>query len=134
MRFPLVILFSLIILSCTKNNNNAGEDAVLYGKWQLTHYYISPGDYNVTWTAADPAHPSYVEFTHSGRMIFTGDAQPRSYEFSKLEEGLISAHNDMVNVNYGYSFEGRSLILSGGGCIEACLFKYKKVSSPGLPQ
>lgn len=132
MRLSLLTLITLFVVSCTEKEVTTDEGSLI-GKWQLAEYYISPGDFNVTWTAADPANPSYVEFTMAGRMIFSGSNQPeRVYDYEILEDGLLSTRNDNVNVKYGYEFENQRLILSGGGCIEACLYKYKRVSTPNV--
>jgi hypothetical protein len=131
MRLPVFTLFVMLLFSCSKKKE-AADPGSLTGRWQLTEYYISSGGSNVQWVEADPGTPSFVEFTQMEKMIFSGGTQPqRVYDYDTVTPGHIVAQTDSTTVLWGYEFDNAELILSGGGCIEACLFKYKRVPASG---
>lgn len=104
----------------------------LVGTWKLSETYVSPGG-ETSWRAVEDGR-SYT-FTKEG--IFTSDAYEgctegeyavdgdnliMEYTCEELEEGQREVWTQAV-----HSLTEDTLVLRGIGCIEACLYKYKKI-------
>ena len=127
MRLFLLFAAVLLITSCSRNGLD-DQNTSLTGKWKLTASYISPGG-ATTWQDADPNNPSYVIFTPTGKITFSNKNNENTFNYTKLEEGKFSVTRTGVSVVYFYTIQGNVLTLNGGGCIEQCTTKYKRISS-----
>ena len=127
MRLPLLLAFIMLIASCSRNAVHDQSNS-LRGKWKLTSSAISIGG-PATWQDADPNNPSYVEFTASGKIIFSDKSSKTTFDYANFEEGKLSVTSANTSVEYWSTLKENELTLDGGGCIEQCTRKYKKISS-----
>jgi hypothetical protein len=125
MRLPLLLSTLLFITACSHDGVD-GNSASLAGKWKLTASAISIGG-PATWQDADPNNPSYVEFTITGKMIFSNKSGDTRYDYIQTEEGKFTVTGNGVDVIYWYTIQGNVLTLNGGGCIEQCSSRYKRI-------
>ncbi|MDT0676080.1 lipocalin family protein [Autumnicola musiva] len=96
----------------------------LTGTWKLTEVYVSPGG-ETEWRPVANGHT----YTFSGNGTFS------STGLDSCKEGEYSLNDDTLNLNCGEeslvqkidSISSGVLILKNPRCIEACLYKYKKV-------
>ncbi|MDT0687491.1 lipocalin family protein [Autumnicola psychrophila] len=104
----------------------------LVGTWKLSETYVSPGG-ETSWQPVEDG--SSYTFTQEG--TFTSDNNENcaegeytvdddnlalTYTCEELEEGQADVWNLAV-----HSLTEEVLILRGVGCVEACLYKYKKI-------
>jgi hypothetical protein len=128
MRTCLLLLIIVLVTSCSRDEVN-NESSNLLGKWKLTAYYISPGG-ETTWQDADPNERAFVTFTPSCKMIFLRDQQETRFDYTIIEDGLLSSTGNNITVSYGYIIKGNTLELTGGGCIERCSTRYVRIGGP----
>lgn len=126
MRVLLFLALVSIFASCDRNKVE-NQNTSLLGKWKLTAFNISNGGPS-TWQDANPSDPSYVTFTPTGKMIFSSQNIETRLDYLITEDGKFSATRDSSTFNYWYTLQGNVLELNGGGCIEQCSSRYKRVS------
>lgn len=123
--YLLLTLFS--IFSCSESNNLKPVDfsgKPILGVWKLTETYISPGG-ETTW---QPAENEMVYNLHSdGTFDLTG---------GECSSGTFEMADDKIHFHCSNSGDTRSyyinkltettLEISYIGCIEACIYRFKK--------
>ena len=125
----LVLLASMLILSCSKNSSN---DVELLGEWRLVEIYADPGDGSGTFEAVES--DKIVEFLSNNTVISNGalctmgmgsDHSMGSYD---PESGFIHPHNcGGSNVKIHYQIVDSKLQMSYM-CTESCVEKYAKIN------
>ncbi len=126
MRVFIFLTLVFIFASCERDDVD-NQNTSLLGKWKLTAFNISNGGPS-TWQDADPDDSSYVTFTSTGKLIFSTHNVETHFDYQILEEGKFTATRDSSSFDYWYTLEGNILELTGGGCIEECSRRYKRVS------
>lgn len=119
----LLLLCIAILISCSKSDSACAEKTALTGNWKLVETLADPGDGSGTWQPA--AHPLTLTFTSNGSIGGDAFPQARHYEVSS-DTNLRFTFADGTFINYNYTLTETTLVLSGGGCIEACGAKFIK--------
>jgi hypothetical protein len=124
-----LLLFTIMLPACRKTDRSAGNNTTLPGTWTLVETLTDPGDGSGTWKPA-PA-PLSLLFTNNGRI--QGSAFPQARQYELLSDTSIKfIYADGTFIIYNYAFTNSALVLSGGGCIEACGLKFIKGSATSL--
>jgi hypothetical protein len=124
-----LLLFTILLPACRKTHQTAGNTASLPGTWTLVETLMDPGDGSGTWKPAQS--PLVLLFTNDGQI--QGNAFPQARQYAVLNDTTIKfVYTDGTFIIYNYTVSGSSLLLSGGGCIEACGLKFSKSSSTSL--
>ena len=125
----LLLLFMMILPACRKTDRAAGNNKTLPGTWTLVETLADPGDGSGTWKPASA--PLTLLFT-TGNDI-KGSAFPQARRYEVLGDTTIKfIYADGTFIIYNYAITSSSLVLSGGGCIEACGLKFSKSSTTSL--
>lgn len=122
----LVLLFSGVLLSCSKSDSHTSADTSLPGTWKLIETLADPGDGSGTWQPATQLVT--LTFTDGGFIQGNAFPQARRYEVTS-DTNIRFTFSDGTFINYNYTLTDGMLVLSGGGCVEACGAKFKKVST-----
>src|SRR5215218_8415958 len=124
-----LLLFTILLPACRKTDRTSGNNATLPGTWTLMETLVDPGDGSGTWKPAQL--PLVLLFTNDGHI--KGSAFPQAWQYTVLNDTTIKfVYADGTFIIYNYAVSGSSLMLSGGGCIEACGLKFSKSSSTSL--
>ena len=136
----LLHLITLLLLFLFSGCNSEDEELIvldltttnLVGTWKLSESYVSPGgettwqpvedDRSYTFTKEGTFTSNIYETCTEGEYTVDGDNLTLDYTCEELEE----EQRDVVNLAV-HSLTEDTLILRGIGCIEACLYKYKKI-------
>ncbi len=117
------LLAAVTFGSCSKSDSTTLGKTALPGMWTLTETLVDPGDGSGTWKPA-PA-PLTLTFTTDGRIDGNAFPQARTYNLTN-DSSIRFTFSDGTFINYNYVFSSSTLVLSGGGCIEACGLKFIK--------
>src|SRR5438309_2785589 len=112
----LSLLFCTMLFSCRKSDSNMGSKTALAGTWKLMETLADPGDGSGTWRPAPEALT--LTFTQDGGIEGAALPQARHYVVTS-DTNLRFTFADGTFINYNYSLVNNTLVLSGGGCIEA---------------
>jgi hypothetical protein len=124
-----LLLFTIVLPACRKTDRTAGNNATLPGTWTLVETLTDPGDGSGTWKPAQA--PLVLLFTGDGHI--QGSAFPQARQYTVLNENTIKfVYADGTFILYNYTLSGSKLMLSGGGCIEACGLKFSKTNTTSL--
>lgn len=121
MRVILMVLALSAFLACKKNSDDLRLG--LIGKWKLSEWYADPGDGSGTWQHADPSNPQFLEFTASGKLIFSPSNVYLAdhYKVTSDSTMIFSHGSESYNIRY---MLGESLLAIYPPCIEGCGDKY----------
>lgn len=120
----------IILLACNKSAPSYYNSG-LVGKWQLTEYFISPGDAG-KWYPATGVNT--IEFSSDKSFKSSNGAYNNAIGFTiidsaKLEFVLPTQVPSVMECYYAIEDNGATLVLSPIGCIEGCSNKYKAVKA-----
>ena len=122
-----LLLFLLLcpgmLFSCSKSDTHTAGSTALAGTWKLVETLADPGNGSGTWRPAPNA--LLLTFTPDGRIGGNAFPQARTYEVTSSTD-MRFTFADGTFINYNYTLSDATLVLSGGGCIEACGAKFKK--------
>ena len=119
----LLLVCSAVLFSCSKSDSNVVTKTPFSGTWQLAETLADIGNGSGTWQPA--TEPLLLTFTTDGRIEGTAFPQARRYVVTS-DKNIRFIYADSTFINYNYSLVNTTLVLSGGGCIEACGLKFKK--------
>ncbi|MFB9863045.1 hypothetical protein EFA69_03275 [Rufibacter immobilis] len=108
------------------------NNAIVTGKWQLEEYYMSIGGPG-SWTKADPAQPSIIEFKANGDYISGKEDCSGQYSVANGQDIIIT-----VSCSTGYVKQSEligkiqptgelTIVPTSPTCIEGCSYKYKRI-------
>ena len=121
----LLALFTAILFSCRKSETRGVAEHSITGKWRLAETLADPGDGSGTWKPVAAATQTFITFTSDGNI--EGNAFPQARHYNVLNETTIRfTFSDGTFILYNYTLTPTTLVLSGGGCIEACGAKFIK--------
>ena len=105
----------------------------LSGKWQLTEYFISPGD-GGSWHLPGNSTERTIEFYadksfKSSDSAYGGAIGYNIIDSNRMEFILPTQVSSTLECYYEVKDNGATLILSPVGCIEGCSDKYKAVKN-----
>ena len=126
----VIVTFSL--LSCSNEESLVQPDLSLsgiVGKWKLTEAYVSPGG-ETTWQTVEDG----FEYTFGANGSFSSNAQIQcdgNYDLDGENINVI-ARCEGSEVDNSYTLiimsqEENELVLTNQGCIEECIYKFKKL-------
>lgn len=126
-RVLLMLLFSVSsLLSCSKSDSACAEKTELTGTWKLSQTLADAGDGSGTWQPA--SQPLTLTFGADGAI--GGDAFPQARRYQRTTDtNLRFTFDDGTFIIYNYALADATLIMSGGGCIEACGAKFIKTNT-----
>jgi hypothetical protein len=133
-----ILLTCCTIIACNKSTAEVQNEG-LTGKWQLTEYFINPGD-GGDWHAADNDIIHTIEFREDGSFSCSDSSYRNVIAYQQVDSMRINFLLPTQIPSYTeYYFKlednNQTLILSYKGCIEGCSNKYKVVklteSKPG---
>ncbi|MGN6616416.1 MAG: hypothetical protein ACTHJ5_04505 [Ilyomonas sp.] len=121
----LISIATVLLISCSKD---VVKNDRLYGKWQLTEYYIDAGNGSGTW---QPAHERLsVEFTRSGEFIqYTGNGNDTT-NFTLLSDSTLQINTSNASPFLPYRYElkdNNATLFLYPPCIEGCGYKYTAI-------
>jgi hypothetical protein len=122
----LLPLCTTLLVSCRKGDSVSTEKTALTGTWKLIETLAGPGDGSGTWQPA--ASPLVITFNTDGSLAGNAFPQARSYDVAS-DTDIRFTFADGTFINYNYALTATTLILSGGGCIEACGAKFIKTGA-----
>jgi hypothetical protein len=130
-----VFFFSVIfiaLVACNKSSSSIQNDGLL-GKWQLTEYFISPGDAGA-WHAADNLTMHTIEFRTDNSFVCSDNTYNGAIGFNIIDSNRIELilPTQIPSVQECYfqvTGNGQRLILSPMGCMEGCSNTYKAIES-----
>lgn len=127
-----IFLFAILVsfIACNKSSTPF-QNTGLSGKWQLTEYFMSPGDAGA-WYPADHSKEHTIEFSTDNSFLSSDSAYNRAIGFNiidsnRLEFILPTQVSSTLECYYQVKDNGATLLLSPVGCIEGCSNKYKAV-------
>lgn len=123
-KFFLLAAVVLAFASCKKNTQ--AENESIAGKWKLSESFADPGDGSGTWQAADPLHPSYLEFKKDGRLIFSPSNIYNADHYQVTSDSTIIFLRGSESFHIRYQFSKTMLTLYPP-CIEGCGERYLAV-------
>jgi len=135
LKYQLVLLCSLAIFGCEKNDDLSPEQAII-GTWQLAESFIDIGDGSGDWMSVDDGY----------EYKFTSNNEFTSNRFSECTSGTYSINMNQITLDFGcegfstgiespdgtfieqYSFDSNDLILRPTyvTCVEECGLKFRK--------
>lgn len=127
------VIICLTVCAC-KKSATAIQNEGLIGKWQLTEYFISPGDAGA-WHDAEGIHT--IEFKTNGAFISSDEAYNGAIGFVQVDSVRIrlvlpTQVTAEIECYFQLQDNNQTLILSPVGCIEGCSNKYKAVQKDNL--
>jgi len=130
-RIITIALLGTIFFSCEKSSNAIQNEGII-GKWQLTEYFMSPGDAGA-WYPADNSILHTIEFKADGSFIssdaaYEGAIGYRQSDSTKINFILPTQIPSETECYFQLQDNNQTLILSPVGCIEGCSNKYKAIS------
>jgi hypothetical protein len=126
-RFTLP-LFIFLLFSCNKSESASANEAVS-GTWKLVETLTDPGDGSGIWQPSTGAAHTYLLFYDNG--LIGGNAFPEARNYAVANDTTIKfTYADGTFINYTYTLSETTLVLSGGGCIEACGAKFVRETTP----
>ncbi|MDT0642896.1 lipocalin family protein [Zunongwangia sp. F363] len=94
------------------------------GTWELTESYVSPGG-ETEWRPVK--NGNIYTFFDNGKFSSSGRQNCSEGEFT-LEDNILQLDCEEEHLSWRVDTLGsRVMILGGIGCIEACLYKYKRI-------
>jgi hypothetical protein len=115
-------LFTFLLFSCNKMESANANEAVA-GTWKLVETLADPGDGSGTWQPATGTAQTYLLFYNNG--LIGGNAFPEARNYTVMNDTTVKfTYADGTFINYTYALSETTLVLSGGGCIEACGAKF----------
>ncbi|QEC67320.1 hypothetical protein FRZ67_08430 [Panacibacter ginsenosidivorans] len=131
-----IFLFAIFaaFFACNKSAS-LYQNTRLRGKWQLTEYYISPGN-GGSWYPADTPTQHTIEFRNDNSFISSDSAYQNAIGFNiidsnRLEFILPTQIPSTHECYYQIQDNGTTLIISPVSCIEGCSNKYKAINGNG---
>lgn len=127
------ILLGVIIVgllaSCDKNLITSPYNTSITGRWKLLETLSDPGDGSGEWVKAK-SNNSFIQINGDGtfRSFDTEFNGVRSYKIIDSSVVELTFDNNTSKINYRYKLDGSKLELNPP-CIEACGFKYLRVSN-----
>ena len=130
MRFKFFIfLVSVFIVGCTSSEKpiipvNSSVNKFT-GAWQLSETYVSPGGVT-SWKNVEDGEK--IDFRMDGSFTIQNTSRNcKSGNFSVEDDMLVFKCRNTEELKYIIAeFSEKEMILSGVGCIEACLYKYRR--------
>jgi hypothetical protein len=117
-----VPLFTFLLFSCNKSESVNTHEAVA-GTWKLVETLADPGDGSGAWQPVTGTSQTYLLFYDNG--MIGGNAFPEARNYAVVNGTTIKfTYADGTFINYSYTLSESTLVLSGGGCIEACGAKF----------
>lgn len=121
--FLFLLLFAGVLLSCSKSDTPTAGNTSIPGIWKLVETLSDPGNGSGTWQPATQLIT--LTFTTNGFIQGNAFPQARRYEVTS-DTNIKFTFSDGTFINYNYMLRNDTLVLSGGGCIEACGLKFQK--------
>ena len=123
-----------VLVACNKSTSSIQNDG-LFGKWQLTEYFISPGDAGA-WHSADNLTQHTIEFRTDNSFMCSDSTYNGAIGFNIIDSNRIEfiLPTQIPSVQECYfqvTGNGQTLMLSPVGCIEGCSNKYKAIKKDG---
>jgi hypothetical protein len=126
--FLTVLLFSFGCGKPESGTKTPPEHPTIVGAWQLTDYFVDPGNGTHNWQKADPANPLYIGFTRDGELSFNNSMKEfNHYEIlsdSTIRFTSTAAATQPVTMRYIFTPQKLRLFPP---CIEGCEYVYKPV-------
>lgn len=131
----LFLFTSVLLISCSKNNNENYEDPQLIGKWKLIEQLIDPGDGSGIFKKVESNKT--IEFLANGTVVSNGtlcDMNINS-EYETIgayftPENYLKPNNEnecnFPDLKISFEFQNSNLIL-WFPCIEGCGQKFVKI-------
>lgn len=129
MKQVLLLLSIFFFIGCSEKENDElnpvdlSRETIL-GKWKLTETYISPGG-ETTWQTVENGK---VYDLHNDGTFELSEGECNSGTF-ELEDDKIHFHcssSDVFRSFYIHEITNSTLEMSYIGCIEACIYRFKK--------
>ena len=131
----LPCLLVLILVSCDASKDDPLNVESIYGTWRLVEYLVDPGDGSGQFSPTDSGEELSLYQNNTFRTNwnpcgYSGEEEdPIQGDFQLLVpqrfEILCESGSRIPPTGY---LENGFLIVSHGGCIEACLYKFLKIS------
>lgn len=119
-------------MACSKSNS-ATHNEGLTGKWELTEYFISPGDAG-NWYPADNSTVHTIEFRSDRSFTCSNTAYNGAVAYEMIDSNKIKLIEPSqipaeIECYFTLQDDNQTLILSPMGCIEGCSNKYKAIKN-----
>ena len=136
----ILLLITVLFISCTSDEGQSTEDVELIGKWQLIEQLVDPGDGSGTFQPIISVRT--IEFFKDGAIEINGELCIISSEIGDMEAGYYKLITDSdtqydgeITPNICSSRSARvyfDLPVSGNlilwyQCIESCAQKFEKI-------
>jgi hypothetical protein len=141
MKNYLIIVWLLVVSSCSSDDNNPQVESDIIGKWKLIEQYLDPGDGSGDFQAINSDR--VVEFLSDGTVQVNGilcfmssevgDKESGTYQFTddadtQLDGEIIPNTCSSRSAKVYFELQNDGNLILWYQCIEGCGQKFKKIS------